>query len=401
MIKFDGSETINYKEIEPIYRMYPNEEIIIVIKNTKEQSVEEMDRIARYYPKVKFSVLGGLDPVKSKFNNEHYQRRTYYSARELSQIISIYSCIERGIQLDWTETEKAMYVYKKLCDKMQYSSDFEGSYNNARNLKGLLHRKAVCSGFALIYKEALDRLGIECHYQNREGSHSWNIAKLDGKYRALELTWDVCEKDQDGCGFRFFNRKGSNFYQSTAHDISWEKEESEFPITEYDDEELATAYKRINQPKCIKVPMSFEQDERFKTVRLRINHKPCEITKSKDGTVTFKSLDEEDKLSSKSYVRKDGSHFALISVPTDEVNLNKFFIVEETKKGVRIGKVFSEQDLISLPSRFDDSVANGLLSGERLSRKINNFNGYVGYVGQNETLYYSQSFERNQLNIIR
>ena len=52
-------------------------------------------------------------------------------------------------------------------------------------------------------------------------------------------------------------------------------------------------------------------------------------------------------------------------------------------------------------SQYDDLIANGLLSGERLRRKVNEFNGYVGYMGRNHSIYYNGDFEQERLNIIR
>ena len=399
MIKLRGTGTIYYSDVEKAYKKYPNEEIIIVIPNTKEQSVEELERISYGFPNIKFSVTGGLDPSKSKFNNEQYQKRTYFSARELCEIIKIYRKIEKKINLDWTETQKAMYVYMKLCNKMQYSEIKVNGRDYARGIGGLLYNKAVCSGFAMIYKEALDRLGIECYYQNREGHHSWVIAKLDGKYRALELTWDAYSKGAEGCEFKYFNRKGSNFYQNEHHDIKDEREEREFPITEYTDEELTKDLKAISSPYFTRVPVP--KNQRDFSVKVKINGIPCEIDKNSNGILTFKCLGKEVKYQSKVYARQDGSSFVLVKVPSKETKLYKFVIIEETEDVLQVGKIFSEEDLVLIPKEYDKIVANGLISRERLKRKIDNFNGYVGYVGKNKGIYYDSNFERKTLNVIR
>lgn len=399
MIKLKGTGTIHYSDVERAHKKYPNEEIIIVIPNTKEQSVDELERISYVFPNIKFSVIGGLDPKKSKFNNEHYQKRTYFSVKELCEIIKIYRSIEKKINLDWTETQKAMYVYMKLCNKMQYSEIEVNGRDYARGIGGLLYNKAVCSGFAMIYKEALDRLGIECYYQNREGHHSWVIAKLDGKYRALELTWDAYNKGPDGCKFNYFNRKGTNFYQNKHHDIKGEREETEFPITEYTDEELRKDYKVISNPYFTQVMIP--NNQRSFSVKIRINGIPCEVGMNINGMLTFKCLGKETIFPSKAYVREDGSNFILVKVPSKKTKLYKFVIIEASRDGFQIGRIFSEEDLVLLPEEYEKHVANGLISRERLKRKIDNFNGYVGYVGENGGIYYDRNFERKNLNIIR
>lgn len=256
--------------------------------------------------------------------------------------------------MDWTETQKAMFVYKKLCDRMEYSENRINGRDYSRGIGGLLYNKAVCSGFAMIYKEAMDRLGIECHYQNREGHHSWNIAKLDGKYRALELTWDTCNKGENGCGFYYFNRS-RKFYLNEHH----------------------------------------------KTPELTIDGLPCIICKSDDGDISLSMINKNEYIRHKVFHREDGSCFMLIDKKTKAPQLKKFLIIKGTKKGIKIGKIYSENELKALSQEYDKAIANGLLSEERLKRKISNFNGYVGFVGRNHSIYYDNGIEKDRLNIIR
>ena len=94
-----------------------------------------------------------------------------------------------------------MYIYKTLTEALHYNMDHEPEYVNGkdvvRSLNGLLHGRLVCSGFALVFKEAMDRIGVPCAYQNRQGHHSWNIVELEGKLRGVELTWDCCGKNKN------------------------------------------------------------------------------------------------------------------------------------------------------------------------------------------------------------
>ena len=81
--------------------------------------------------------------------------------------------------------------------------------------------------------------------------------------------------------------------------------------------------------------------------------------------------------------------------------VNVFAIIEESKTGVQVGKVFSEIQLIDLPKEYDQTIADKLLSHDRLKRKIDHFNGYVGYVGDNHSIYAGRKFEKGRLNVIR
>lgn len=387
MIKVKVDETINISVVERIISNYQTKDICIVINNTKKQSSKYLDEVARQYPNITISVLGGLNPDKKKFNNEHYQSRTYYKPRELSKIIDFYRSIEKSMNLSWTDTQKTMYVYKELCNRLVYSENKVNGKDCSRNLTGLLYGKAVCSGFAMIFKEALDRLGIENFYQNVQDSHSWNVAYIDGKYRAFELTWDCYNKTEKGCEFTYFNRT-SEFYKDEYHNLSNEQEEQEYPITPYTMDELNYNYKIINQ----------------KNGNYSLG-KTCEVPMTIAGKkYILKKENDEVKIigdNFKSFERKNGSRLFLINFGKYK-NLNKYLCIElPNKNEVRISRIFSESRLENLGPENDYIIANGLLSSERLDRKINMFNGYVGYVGLNKKIYYNDNFEKDNLNIIR
>ena len=387
MIKVKIDETITLELVEKLVLQYQTRDICIVIDNTKKQSINHLEEIAKKYSYITISVIGGLNPKKDKFNNEYYQRRTYYTPMELCKIIEYFSSIERKINISWTETQKVMFVYQELCNSMEYEELQIGKKDVCRNLIGVMYGKAVCSGFAMIFKEALDRLGIENEYQNQQSSHSWNIAKVDGKYRAFELTWDCYNKGENGCSFMFFNLD-ENFYKHKYHDISDENEEIEYQIVPYTQEELRNDYKKISN----------------KLESLHLTDK-CEIPLSIVGKkYMFKKSGEDIKILGDDYKfieRRNGSRIYLINVGTYG-DLNKFLCLEvSSKEELKISRIYSESQLDKLDEEYDSIIANGLLSSERLSKKVKQFNGYVGYVGRNHTIYYNGDFEKETLNIFR
>lgn len=390
MIKVKVNGKVTCQIIAEIKRKTHNENVIIVIDNTKFQSEEELRLIANQYPNIIFSVQGGLNPKKSKYNNEYYQERTYYSAMELSKIVKIYRDIEKKINLRWTETEKAMFLYKELCDRMEYSEVEVNGKDYSRGIGGLLYNKAVCSGFAMIYKEALDRIGIECYYQNREGYHSWNIAKLDGEYRGIELTWDTYKKSNNGCEFYYFNRDKEPFYSNKHHDISNEREEKIFNIVPYTLKELQEAYGVISRPRIIKC-----QPDQNHQVKINVNGNPVIIYEHNNSL----QINTSNQIYRK-FTRMDGSSFIIIQGNKNIGELHGHVIVEAKHGILNITNIYSEERLATLPFEYNDTIANGLLSSERLARKINNYNGYVGYIGKNHGIYYQNSIE-DKLNMRR
>ncbi len=387
MYKIKITETIDLNLVRRLISKYPNQQLCLVIDNTKLQSPEKLEEVAKYYnDKITISVLGGLSPDKKKFNSEHYQKRTYHSPLELSKIIRVYQKIERGINLSWGETEKVMWVYNALCNQLQYSELQIDGKDVCRSLSGLLYGKAVCSGFALILKEALDRIGIKCIYQNASSFHSWVIAYLDGAYRSLELTWDCCNKGQNGCGFRFFNRLNTtDFYNQTGHGISREPEEREYPLTPYSVDQINGFVDRINK-KRMRIPLSENR-----AVNLNSVGRLLEI---RNGKVTFVNPNI------KRFVRSDGSIFYLIYTGPYK-SMNRFYYFEMRKDHIHGTSIYSESRLDLLPQESHSYIANGLLSQDRVKRKIEQFNGYVGYIGHNYGIYYDSIFERQELNVIR
>lgn len=394
MIKVNFDKRITQKDVDELSRKYPNKNIIIVLKNTKLQKASDIDFFGKRYPNIIYSITGGLDPEKEKFNSEHYQRRTYYTGLELSKIIEIFSKIERQIVLSWTETQKVMFVYKELCNYMEYDEIEVNNRDYSRGIGGLLYHKAVCSGFAMILKEALDRLGIENYYQNREGHHSWNIAKVDGAYRAFELTWDTSNKSEKGCAFLYFNQD-RNFYNSKHHNIKYESEEKEFPIVPYTVEELKRNYDVISKARIIKIPF-IKNNYRKTTSEIKINNASV-ILYLNNGIINLNG-----NIKYKQFIRKDNTSFIIVPVENLSNNgLYKFVIFEPREKGIVCSTIYSELQLDLILPQYESTIANGLLSKERLSCKIKDFNGYVGYIGNNHSIYYDKNFEEEKLNIIR
>jgi transglutaminase/protease-like cytokinesis protein 3 len=106
-----------------------------------------------------------------------------------------------------TDLAKARSVYSWIASHVRYDeSAFQGrmySSETAYANRVLSSRKAVCTGFALLYKELMSRAGIET--ANIKGyartndfesgvpitrvDHEWNAVKLDGDWFLLDLAW--------------------------------------------------------------------------------------------------------------------------------------------------------------------------------------------------------------------
>ena len=94
--------------------------------------------------------------------------------------------------------DKILQVHNYLIDTIAYDSS-DSDIELTHTLYGaLVNRVAVCDGYAKAFKYILDSMGISCVEvcgiaQNSSGiteSHAWNDVLLDGKWFAIDVTWD-------------------------------------------------------------------------------------------------------------------------------------------------------------------------------------------------------------------
>ncbi len=382
-------KTLTDDKINYYNKLAENQQVTIVFENTKGLS---KNAIKKLNDNIVISITGGLDPRKSKFNNEYYQERTYYSNKELALIIDKFEKMERNINPLWSDLEKTMYVYKNLCESLTYSESTFNGRDASRNLLGMITNQSVCSGFSIEFKEAMDRLGIDCVYQNRQSHHSWNLVYIDGAYRAMELTWDAYQKENNTCGFGHFAREDEEeFYSNEHHDISMEEDEIQYHAQKIPVEKVKEAYRRIASKKIFKT--KFENSS-----KLRINEKNNIIVRN--NNLYF----DDDSMKENTYIRKDGSSFLLYPTGKQGKGVTEYYYLTYSgeKKELTATKIYSEMNLVTSNKDLRNNIANNLLGKERIEKKIKNFNGYVGYVRQNDrNRYYNKEFEERELNIYR
>lgn len=402
---------------------------VLVLDNTKGQNSEIIKKLDS--TKVRLSVLGGLDYCnKKKYNIDNYILRTINSPIELSKVIEFFEKIERGIKYTWTDEQKCMYIYKVLVEKMHYKYDNEREFENGKDvvrmLQGVLYGKLVCAGFALVFKEAMDRIGIPCLYQNVQHHHSWNIIHLNGKNYGVDLTWDCCSKGKNNeCKFIYFGRD-NNFYNNKHHDISNELEEIKCKLSTFEHNVLSNNLYIITKQKNIG-KYSFEST--YDCYGNKVNYYMIAInlyvikTSKHLSVISTNNLVKELKTNSidnillknspnikfKKYIRQDESEFLIIDRNKTKKGVKEFYYIDilntnnstNTKTlEFRRGVILSEMDLCNPTNEIIRRlIANNLLSHERLARKINYYNGYVGYIGTNYNMFYDSVFEKEELGI--
>ena len=123
------------------------------------------------------------------------------------------------------------YIYCKVATLLEYDSFASeliemhlGGYDRERaedlfilpasSIECLTSGRALCSGYAVVLKEILTRLGISTEIIISKGIHEWNQVSIDGKWYNCDLT-----NDRD---FITEGLKCSHFLTSNADDCNFQ-----------------------------------------------------------------------------------------------------------------------------------------------------------------------------------
>lgn len=209
---------------------------MIRVKNTVE--LQENYKLSDIADSDEVMVYGGLYD-KEKYNLRRYRSRVTYSGRDIKQIIVKMQEIESVIPNDWSKIQKAKFIYERLGKSIDYDFDDSPLDQQNSNLTVLLRGKGICAGYALLYKEMMDRQGIECDYvrgvvpseYKEPDKHAWNTITIDGETIPVDLTWDsVYIKDAEGLAF--FGTERFNLKHFA------DKDERQYDFTYLDDEDI-------------------------------------------------------------------------------------------------------------------------------------------------------------------
>lgn len=198
-IPFRLNEPFDVSRVNRVYNQYRNYnyKILVEVQNTKGISSWQIKQLP---PNVLIRVAGGYDDEKCRnghFGGNGYFDSVIYTRNETIKILEEIEKIESGIKSDWSDIQKVVYVYDRLKRQIMYDPKYKNKPSSeVRSLRGLLTKQAVCAGYAIIFKELMDRQGIKCEYvegytnPNNTGGHSWNIITINGKKYPIDLTWD-------------------------------------------------------------------------------------------------------------------------------------------------------------------------------------------------------------------
>ena len=144
----------------------------------------------------------GLSPaIEVKYTLEYYDNAEQEKAvgEKVAEICEKLS-LERK-----TDYEKLVAIYNYICKNTEYEPAEDDSNIRRTAYGALVDGKAVCQGYSLALYRLLLEAGIDNRIiygkgmqpDGREGSHTWNIVDLYGKYYYVDVTWDDATHGRD------------------------------------------------------------------------------------------------------------------------------------------------------------------------------------------------------------
>ena len=123
-----------------------------------------------------------------------------------------------------TEWQLALSVHNYIVQHTVYDQ----TYEKKTGYDALVNGTSVCNGYATLYMDVMNRLGIPCQMVvcedtgNGEG-HGWNLIQLGGQWYHVDLTWDDPTPDTYGyVSYDHFLKTDAEFKNADApHDFDW------------------------------------------------------------------------------------------------------------------------------------------------------------------------------------
>ncbi|MBM3185669.1 MAG: hypothetical protein FJZ67_05155 [Bacteroidetes bacterium] len=173
-----------------------------------------------------FIHFSSFSQVKREFDDiDLFARNAPKNIQNSDELVSYFSSRQAR------PIEKARMIYVWLTDNISYDARAYNLKNPGDNSPSSVFKskKAVCAGFASLYTELGEKLGLEIEtisgvakgYEYEENvsddleesiNHAWNVIRIDGAWRVFDATW--------GEGYGSSNKKGK-LESTKKFDESW------------------------------------------------------------------------------------------------------------------------------------------------------------------------------------
>ncbi len=105
-----------------------------------------------------------------------------------------------------SDSEKEKYIHDALMQSVVYEVS---APMNQSAYSALVNGRSVCAGYARAFQHLMQQLGIPCYYCTGYAGeeHAWNIVRMDGAYRNVDVTWD----DTETPTYDYYNKTDREF----------------------------------------------------------------------------------------------------------------------------------------------------------------------------------------------
>lgn len=132
-------------------------------------------------------------------DNETYLEDGLENKEMVANCLAQIEIVKKNVlsNLDGSSYDKVLKIHDWIIENLEYS--VQTNDVNSYNIYGAMAQKtAVCEGYAETLKYLLDEIDIPCVIvtgtaTNSEGiteNHAWNYVQIDGKWYAIDATWD-------------------------------------------------------------------------------------------------------------------------------------------------------------------------------------------------------------------
>jgi len=166
---------------------------------------------------------------------------TYEQEQTLTEYIEN---LKRSLRLDgMSDYQKAESIYNYIAENVHYANSASDDTYSAYS--ALVNGTAVCQGYSqLLYRLFLEE-GIPCRFVGglgNGGNHAWNIAKIDGIYYQLDVTWDSTLRKGNKVYFLRGTKDFDELSPQNSHILGADTTNSENIHTDYSSAEFLAEY---------------------------------------------------------------------------------------------------------------------------------------------------------------
>lgn len=186
---------------------------------------------------------------------EKKQSRTKHSNKNETAVLTK-KLAQRITKDTQSDSEKVYAIYHWIATNISYDNQLRLNtdlqkkiYVSEENvIKNVLERrKALCGGFAFLFKELCENVGVSAEVvhgftknysskipDDKTPTHTWNVVKLNGNWKLLDITWAVAHGQSNiPDDFWYLTNPRDFIYSHYPEDPRWILLPSAISLTEF------------------------------------------------------------------------------------------------------------------------------------------------------------------------